>query len=109
MTWNCFKFIFYNNFVLPNECNKAMYARFFMSQKSYFVQEYANKCREVLLKVLAHIPHFLQVHKFVLGLKETWWPLIHIEKCTMLNEAIELTIILEDCKRFTIVGSQRSS
>ena len=70
------------------------------------MQEYANNYKEVLLKVCEHIPIFLQVHKFVLGLEETLWPLVHKEKCNMLNEAIELAIVLEDGKKFvTAPGS----
>ena len=56
-----------------------------------------------------HIPDFLQVHKFVLGLKETLWPLVRKEKCQTLNEAIELAIVLEDGKRFPLGPGQRSS
>ena len=72
------------------------------------MQEYADRYWEVLLKVLEHILDFLQVHKFVLGLKESLWPLVHKEKCTTLNEAIELAIVLEDGKKFPTAGSQRS-
>ena len=71
MTWDAFKVIFYNNFVQPNECSKVLDAWFFMSQKSYSLQEYVDKYREVILKVLEHILDFLQVHKFILDLKET--------------------------------------
>ena len=44
-----------------------------------------------------------------MGLKETLRPLVCKERCTTLNEAIELAIILEDGKKFTIVSNQRSS
>ncbi|MCO5551280.1 hypothetical protein L7F22_004779 [Adiantum nelumboides] len=74
-TWKEFKVIFYNNFVPPDERSRALDAWFFMSQKHYSVQDYADKYREILLKVPEHIPDFLQVHKFVLGLKETLRPL----------------------------------
>ena len=58
-TWNAFKVIFYNNFVPPDERSRALDAWFFMSQKNYSVQEYADRYREVLLKVPEHIPDFL--------------------------------------------------
>ena len=92
-----------------NECSRALDSWFFMSQKNYSVQEYADRYREVLLKVPNHIPDFLQVHKFVLGLKETLRPQVRKEKCQTLNEAIELAIVLEDGKRFPMGGSQKSS
>ena len=80
-----------------------------MSQKNYSIQDYADRYREILLKVPEHIPNFLQVHKFVLGLKETLRPLVCKEKCQTLNEAIELAIVLEDGKRFPSGPGQRSS
>ena len=49
-----------------------------------------------------HISNFLQAHKFVLGLKETLRPLVRKEKCQTLNEAIDLAIVLEDGKRFSL-------
>ena len=55
--------------------------------------------------MLEHIPDFLRVHKFVLGLKETLRPLVRKEKCDTLNEAIELAIVLEDGKKFPMGGS----
>ena len=61
------------------------------------------------MKVPEHIPDFLQVHKFVLGLKETLRPLVRKEKCQTLNKAIELAIVLEDGKRFLPRNSQKSS
>ena len=79
-----------------------------MSQKNYSVQDYADRYREILLKVPEHIPNFLQVHKFVLGLKETLRPLVRKEKCQTLNEAIELAIVLEDGKQFPLGPGQRS-
>ena len=42
-TWKDFKVIFYNNFVPPNERNKALDSWFFMSQKNYLVQNYADR------------------------------------------------------------------
>ena len=80
-----------------------------MSQKNYSVQEYAGRYQEVLLKVPDHILDFLQVHKFVLGLKETLRPQVRKEKCQTLNEEIELAIVLEDGKKFLMGGSQKSS
>ena len=80
-TWKDFKVIFYNNFVPPDERSRALDAWFFMSQKNYSVQDYADRYREILLKVPEHIPDFLQVHKFVLGLKETLRLLVRKEKC----------------------------
>ena len=71
-----------------------------MSQKNYSVQDYVDRNWEMLLKVLEQISNFLQVHKFVLGLKETLWPLVCKEKCQTLNEAIELARVLEDGKQF---------
>ena len=41
-TWKDFKVIFYNNFVPPDERSKALDAWFFMSQKNYSVQDYAD-------------------------------------------------------------------
>ena len=73
--------IFYNNFVPPDEHSRALDSWFFMSQKHYLVQDYADKYWEILLKVPEHIPDFLQAHKFVLGLKETLRPLVRKEKC----------------------------
>ena len=108
-TWKDFKVIFYNNFVPPDERSRALDAWFFMSQKNYSVQDYADRYREILLKVPEHISDFLQVHKFVLGLKETLRPLVRKEKCQTLNEAIELAIVLEDGKRFPSGPGQRSS
>ena len=72
------------------------------------MQEYADRYWEVLLKVSDHILDFLQVHKFVLGLKETLRPQVRKAKCQTLNEAIELAILLEDGKKFLIGGSQKS-
>ena len=80
-----------------------------MSQKSSFVQDYADRYKEVLLKVPKHIPNFLQVHKFFLGLKDILRFLVCKEKCTMLNEAIKLAIVLEDGKKFIFVGGHKSS
>ena len=68
-----------------------------------------HKIMEVLLKVLDHFLVFLEVHKFALGPKKTLCPLVHKEKCTMLDEAIELAIVSEDGKKFAVVGGQRSS
>ena len=73
------------------------------------MQEYADEYWEVLRKVPDHIANFLQVHKFVLGLKETLWPQVWKEKWKTLNEAIELAIVLEDGKKFWMGGSQKSS
>ena len=87
-TWEAFKALFYNNFVPADERSWALDSCFFMSQKNYSVQEYADRYREVLLKVPDHILDFLQVHKFVLGLKETLRPQVRKEKCQTLNEAI---------------------
>ena len=81
-----------------DERSRALDSWFFMSQKNYSVQEYADRYRDVLLKVPDHILDFLQVHKFVLGLKETLRPQVRKEKCQNLNEAIELAIVLEDRK-----------
>ena len=61
------------------------------------------------MKVLDHILDFLQVHKFVLGLKETLRPLLHKEKCKTLKESIELAIVLEDGKRFPLRSNQKLS
>ncbi|MCO5549350.1 hypothetical protein L7F22_002820 [Adiantum nelumboides] len=108
-TWKDFKVIFYNNFVPPDERSRALDAWFFMSQKHYSVQDYADRYMEVLLKAPEHIPDFLQVHKFVLGLKETLRPLVSKEKCPTLNEAIEMAIVLEDGKKFTSRLGQKSS
>lgn len=60
--------------------------------------EYANKYKEILLKVPEHISNFLQVHKFVMGLKEMLRPLVKKEICKTLNEEIELALVLEDGK-----------
>ena len=73
------------------------------------MQDDADRYREILLKVPEHIPDFLQVHKFVLGLKDTLRPLVCKEKCETLNEAIELAIVLEDGKKFPTGYGQRSS
>ncbi|MCO5555871.1 hypothetical protein L7F22_009416 [Adiantum nelumboides] len=108
-TWKEFKVIFYNNFVPPDERSRALDAWFFLSQKHYSVQDYADKYREILLKVPEHIPDFLQVHKFVLDLKETLRPLVRKEKCSTLDKAIELAIVLEDGKKFTPGFGQKSS
>ena len=108
-SWVDFKILFYNNFVPPDERTRALDSWFFLSQKNYSVQEYADKYREVLLKVPEHIPDFLQVHKFVLGLKETLRPLVRKEKCTTSNQAIELALVLEDGKRFASTIGQRLS
>lgn len=51
----------------------------------------------------------MQVHKFALGLKETLRPLVCKEKCTTLNEAIELALVLEDGKKYPNQGGQKSS
>ncbi|MCO5612452.1 hypothetical protein L7F22_066719 [Adiantum nelumboides] len=80
-----------------------------MSQNHYSIQDYADKYREILLKVPEHIPDFLQVHKFVLGLKETLRPLVRKEKCSTLDKAIELAIVLEDGKKFTPGFGQKFS
>ena len=61
------------------------------------------------MKVPEHIPNFLQIHKFVLGLKETLYPLVHKEKCTTLNEAVELALVLEDGKTFPQGSSHKPS
>ncbi|MCO5605236.1 hypothetical protein L7F22_059416 [Adiantum nelumboides] len=108
-TWRVFKVICYNNFVPPDERSRALDAWFFMSQNHYLVQDYADKYREILLKVPEHIPDFLQVHKFVLGLKETLKPLVRKEECPTLDKAIELAIVLEDSKKFTTGYGQKSS
>ena len=54
-----------------------------------------------------HIPDFLHVHKFVLGLKETLKPQVWKEKCETLNEAIELSIVLEDGKKVPMGCNQK--
>ena len=108
-TWTDFKAIFYNNFVPLDERSCALDSWFYMSQKHYSVQDYADRYREILLKVPEHIPDFLQVHKFVLGLKDTLRPLVCKEKCETLNKAIELAIVLEDGKKFPTGYGQRSS
>ena len=84
-TWKDFKVIFYNNIVPLDERSKAFDSWFFMSHKNYWVQDYADKYWEILLKVLEHIPDFLQVHKFVLGLKETLQSLMCKEKWGFQN------------------------
>ena len=99
--------MFYNNFVPANECSWALDSWFLMLQENYSMQEYADRYQEVLLKVRT-IPDFLQVHKFVLGLKETLKPQVRKEKSQTLNEAMELAILLEDGKKFLIGGSQKS-
>ena len=73
------------------------------------MQEYANQYREVLLKVLEHVLEFLQVHKFALSLKETLRPLVCKQKCSTLNEAVELALVLEDGKIFPQGNSHRPS
>ncbi|MCO5563796.1 hypothetical protein L7F22_017444 [Adiantum nelumboides] len=108
-TWVAFKTLFYNNFVPPDERTRALDSWFYVSQKSYSVQEYADKYREILLKVPEHIPDFLQVHKFVMGLKETIRPLVRKDRCKTLNEAVELALVLEDGKRTSQGLDQRFS
>ena len=98
MTWHAFKVIFYNNFVPQDERNKAPNTWFLMFQRSSFVNQYMDRYREVLLKVLDPILDFLQLHKSVLELKETILSLISKKKWTTSNEEVDLALVLDDGK-----------
>ena len=90
-----------------NKHNWALDFWLFMLQKNYSAQEYEDRCWEVLIKVPNLILDFLQVHKFVLGLKEILRSQVQKEKCKTLNEAIDLAIVLEHDKKFPMRGSQK--
>ena len=70
-----------------------------MSQKKFSMQEYADKYWEVLVKNLDCILYFLQVYKFLLGLKETLQPLVRKEKFQTLIEVVDLAILLKYGKK----------
>ena len=68
-----------------------------------------DKYKKILLKVPKHVLDFLQVHKFVMGLRETIKPLVEKGRCKTLNATVMLVLVLEDGKRTTQGVDQRFS